>query len=304
MDLLAAYRAFVRVAESGSFSAVAREMGATQPAISRQVAALEDYLETRLIQRTTRRLTLTEDGRDLVVHARHVLDVVEESLAAVGRRRGTPSGLVRIGASVTFGRVYLAPRMPRLLARYPELSVDLALADGRADLIGQGLDLAIRVGEVTDASLVARRVGSISRMIVASAAYLEAHGEPTDPNELSTHQCILFDRDANPHEWRLESPEGPIAVPVSGRFATDSLEAAQVALVAGLGIAVLPAWSIAEALSDGRVRPVLERWQPPRLKLHAVYPSRRHLAPRIRAVIDFLVEEFRLDPVISAYGES
>jgi DNA-binding transcriptional LysR family regulator len=303
LDLLAAYRAFVRVAESGSFSAVAREMGTTQPAISRQIAALEDYLDARLIQRTTRRLTLTEDGRDLVVHARRVLEVVEESLAAVGRRRGAPAGLVRIGASVTFGRLYLAPRMPRLLARYPELSVDLSLADDRRDLIEQGLDLAIRVGDVPDTSLVARRIGSISRVIVAATDYIEARGEPAHPSELSGHDCILFDRDSNPRAWTFESAEGPVTIPVAGRFQTDSLEAGREALLGGLGVAVIPAWAISEALADGRVKPILQRWQPPRLPLHTVYPSRRHLAPRTRVVIDFLVEEFRLDPVISAYGE-
>ena len=303
MDLLAAYRAFVRVAESGSFSAVAREMGTTQPAVSRQIAALEDYLETRLIQRTTRRLTLTEDGRDLVVHARRVLDVVEESLSAVGRRRGAPSGLVRIGASVTFGRLYLAPRMARLLARYPELSIDLALSDSRADLIEQGLDLAVRAGQVTDASLVARRVGSITRVIVAATGYLAARGEPGHPTELGSHDCILFDRDAHPREWQFDGSEGPITVQVAGRFQTDSLEAAREAVLGGLGVAVLPAWVISEPLADGRVKAVLQRWQPPRVPMHTVYPSRRHLAPRTRAVIDFLVEEFRLDPVISAYGE-
>jgi DNA-binding transcriptional LysR family regulator len=303
VDLLAAYRAFVRVAESGSFSAVAREMGTTQPAVSRQIAALEDYLDTRLIQRTTRRLTLTEDGRDLVVHARHVLEVVEESLSAVGRRRGTPSGLVRIGASVTFGRLYLAPRMRRLLARFPELSVDLSLTDDRRDLIEQGLDLAIRVGNVPDTSLVARRVGSISRVIVAGAGYLEDHGEPTHPDELTGHECLLFDRDPNPRSWSFESSDGPISIAVKGRFQTDSLEAMREAVLDELGIAVMPAWVISDALYDGRVKPILQRWQPPRLPLHTVYPSRRHLAPRTRAVIDFLVEEFRLDPVISAYGE-
>jgi DNA-binding transcriptional LysR family regulator len=303
VDLLAAYRAFVRVAESGSFSAVAREMGTTQPAVSRQIAALEDYLDTRLIQRTTRRLTLTEDGRDLVVHARRVLEVVDESLSAVGRRRGTPSGLVRIGSSVTFGRLYLAPRMPRLLARFPELSVDLSLTDDRRDLIEQGIDLAIRVGNVPDTSLVARRVGSISRVIVAGAGYLEARGEPAHPDELATHDCILFDRDANPRSWNFEGSDGPISIGVAGRFQTDSLEAMREAVMGELGVAVLPAWVISDALEDGRVKPILQRWQPPRLPLHTVYPSRRHLAPRTRAVIDFLVEEFRLDPVISAYGE-
>jgi DNA-binding transcriptional LysR family regulator len=303
VDLLAAYRAFIRVAETGSFSAVAREMGTTQPAISRQVAALEDFLDARLIQRTTRRLTLTEDGRDLVEHARQVLETVDESLAAVGRRRGVASGRVRIGASVSFGRLYVMPRLPRLLARYPELSVVLLLSDARQDLIEQSLDVALRVGEISDASLVARRVGSISRVIVAATSYIERRGEPAHPSELATHDCVVFERESNPHEWEFANGTESVRVQVAGRFSTDSMEVVPEAVLGGLGIAVLPAWMMPDALADGRVRPVLQSWQPPRLPLHAVYPSRRHLASRVRAVIDFLVEEFRLDPVISAYGE-
>ena len=145
MDLLAAFRTYVRVAESGSFSAVARELGATQPAISRQVAALEEHLGARLIQRTTRSLTLTEDGRDLLGHALRVLDTVDEAEAAVGRRHAAPSGLIRLAAPASFGRLYVAPRMPRLLARYPDLLVELRMSDTVADLVADGIDLVGRV---------------------------------------------------------------------------------------------------------------------------------------------------------------
>ena len=155
MDLLAAFRTFTRVAEAGSFSAVARESGMTQPAVSRQVLALEEHLGARLIQRTTRSLMLTEDGRDLLDHARRVLDCVEEAETAVGRRQGAPSGLIRIAVPATFGRLYVAPRMRRLLDRYPELSVELHMSDSVTDMIAAGIDLAIRGGPVHEASLVA-----------------------------------------------------------------------------------------------------------------------------------------------------
>jgi LysR family transcriptional regulator for bpeEF and oprC len=160
LDLLGALRTFIRVAESGSFSAVAREIGATQPAVSRQIAALEEHLGARLIQRTTRSLTLTEDGRDLLGHARRVLDAGEETEAAIGRRRTSPAGLVRLATPVTLGRLYVVPRLPRLLGRYPELSIELTMSDAQIDLVSHGVDLAIRAGEVADTSLVARRIGS------------------------------------------------------------------------------------------------------------------------------------------------
>jgi DNA-binding transcriptional LysR family regulator len=302
VDLLTAYRAFVRVAEAGSFSAVAREMGTTQPAVSRQVAALEDHLGARLIQRSTRRLTLTEDGREFLAQARHALEAFEESLASVGRQQRRPAGLVRIGAPLVFGRRSLAPRIPRLLARYPELSVDLRFSGARQDLISEGLDLVIRPGEVGDTSLVARRLGSFAILTVASAEYLDRHGEPARPQDLATHECVIFDRDENGRIWHFEGPGGAASVRVQGRFASDSIDAIREAVLAGVGIAVLPAWLVSEALTEGRVRPVLQDWPRPRLPLHVVYPSRRHLPPRTRAVIDFLVQEFRLDPVVSEYG--
>ena len=303
MDLLAAFRVFVRVAEAGSFSAVAREVGATQPAVSRQVAALEEHLGARLLQRTTRSLALTEDGRDLLGHARRVLDCVEEAEAAVGRGHRAPAGLVRLATPASFGRLYVAPRMRRLLDRYPELSVELHMSDTVSDLVADGIDLAIRGGTIAEASLVARRIGSSARYVVASADYLEQHGEPVHPHDLAGHSCVVFLNSANPHEWRFEGPDGTVVVPVTGRFRTDSSEAMREAVLAGVGVALFSAWAFGEELASGQVRAVLREFQTERVSIHAIYPSRRNLAPRTRAVIDFLVDEFRLDPALSSYGE-
>jgi len=304
MDLLAAFRTFVRVAESGSFSAVAREVGATQPAISRQIGALEQHLEARLIQRTTRSLTLTEDGRDLLGHARRVLDCVDEAEIAVGHRKGAPSGLVRIAAPSTFGRLYVAPRIRRLLDRYPELSVELHMSDSVTDMIAAGIDLAIRGGTVQEASLVTRRIGASARFVVASTEYLERNGAPAHPSDLTRHSCIAFIQNATPNEWRFNGPDGTVSVEVAGRFRTDSSEAVREAVVSGIGLALMPSWVFGADLTGGRVQAVLQRFQAEQVPIQAVYPSRRHLAPRTRAVIDFLIDEFRLDPAISTYGEA
>ncbi len=304
MDLLAGLRTFIRVAESGSFSAVAREIGATQPAVSRQISALEQHLDARLIQRTTRSLMLTEDGRDLLDHARRVLDCVEEAETAVGRRQGAPSGLIRIATPAMFGRLYVAPRMRRLLDRYPELSVELHMSDSITDMIAAGIDLAIRGGSVQEASLVARRIGSSARAVVASTEYLERNGTPAHPSDLARHSCIVLLQGATPNEWRFDGPGGAVAVGIAGRFRTDSTEAIREVVAAGLGFALAPAWVFGDDLTTGRVQPVLQRYQAERVAIHAVYPSRRNLAPRTRAVIDFLLDEFRLDPAISTYGET
>lgn len=306
MDLVSGFRIFIRIAETGSFSAVAREMGATQPAVSRQLASLETHLGARLFQRSTRSLTLTEDGRELLAHARLVVEAVEETEAAIGRRRTSPSGLVRLGCPGVFGRLYVAPRMGRLLDRYPELSVDLSMTDNVVDMVQDGLDLSIRVGEVMDASLVARRIGSTTAIAVASEAYVAAHGAPMHPSDLAEHACIRFTRSATPDVWNFEGPEGKLSIPVAGRLRTNGIEAVIEAAVAGVGVALVPTWMLRGDMAGGAggLRRVLAAWQPPRRAISVVYPSRRFLAPRTRAVIDFLVDEFRLDPTISSYGET
>ena len=304
MDLLTAFRTFVRISETGSFSAVAREVGATQPAISRQVAQLEQHLGVRLFQRSTRSLTLTEDGRDLLTHAQLVLDTVAETEAAIGQRRLSPSGLVRLGCPAVFGRVYIAPRIGLLLDRYKELSVELSIEDDVVDMVQQGLDLSVRVGEIADPSLVARRIGSTTSHTIASAEYLERMGEPHHPNELSAHDCVLFTRFPSPDEWIFQGAEGSVTVTVKGRFRSNGIEAVLAAVIAGLGVSRVPIWMVRDELDSGRVRRILPDWRPKPRPIFAVYPSRRFLAPRTRAVIDFLVDEFRLDPVISAYGET
>ena len=295
MDLLAAFRVFVRVAESGSFSAVARELGQTQPAVSRQVSALESHLGARLLQRTTRSLALTSDGQDLLGHARSVLEAVERAEGAVGRHRQGPSGLVRVSSSVTFGRVVIAPRLPGLLERHPMLEVDLRLDDRPADLVHDGIDVAVRVGDITEASLIARRLGTVSMQVMGAPVYLARHGVPRTLEDLASHQCVIRERTAHPNVWRLIGADGVRDVPVSGRFRTDSVEAAKVAVSSGMGLAVLSNWLMQKELAAGTVVPVLTDWKPPAPAVHAVYPSQRNLAPRSRAVIDFLVAEFKRD---------
>ena len=299
MDLLAAFRVFVRVAEAGSFSSVARELGVTQPAVSRQVSALEAHLGARLLQRTTRSIALTADGLDLLGHARTVLDAVERAEGAVGRTAAGPAGLVRLGSSVSFGRIVIAPRLPVLLARYPALEVDLRLDDRPSDLVHEGIDVAVRVGEITEASLIARRIGNVTRNIMASAEYLARHGAPQTVDELAGHECILLERAGHSNIWQLEGEDGLRDIPVHGRFRTDSVEAARVAVNSGMGLAILSNWLMERELAAGVVKHVLPAWTPPPGPVHAIYPSQRNLAPRTRVIIDFLVAEFRNDRALS-----
>jgi DNA-binding transcriptional LysR family regulator len=304
MDVLDAMHSFVRVVETGSFSAVAREKQSSQPTISKQVAWLERRLGVRLLQRTTRSLALTEDGRVFAAHAAAALEAVEEAEACVSPRRHNPAGLVRLGCPVAFGRLHIAPRLRRLLDRYPELSVELMMSDGFANLVEQGIDIAIRVGNLPDASLIARRIGTTRRVTVASPEYFARRPVPRVPEDLLNHDCIVYTALATGNEWHFEGKDGPIKVRVGGRFSTNSSEAVREGVLTGCGIAVCPTWLFRNELNEGSIRIVLQEFEPIRLPVHAIYPSRRFMSAKVQAVVDYFADEFRLDAGLSDYGAS
>ena len=292
MDVLGALRVFVRVTETGSFSAVAREVHASQSAVTRQIAQLEQHFGVRLFHRTTRRLSLTDDGQTLLSHAQHLIDSADEMEAALGRQSAAPRGLVRLGTSVA-GGMFLATRLPVLLARYPGLSVELVMNDQFIDMVTERLDLALRSGEIADASLVVRRIGQLGRAVVAAPVYLERNGAPSTPADLATHTCLIHDAAADPDVWRFTGPDGPIRIQVSGAFIANDSEAVRRAARAGHGIALLPEIQLIDDLRAGRLFRLLDDYPSHIVPTHIVYPSRRNLAPRTRVVMDFLVEQTR-----------
>jgi DNA-binding transcriptional LysR family regulator len=304
MDMLVAMRAFVRVAEAGGFTAVARELNTTQPTVSRTIEALERHLGTRLFNRSTRAVTLTEDGRQFYTMANQALEAVTEAENFVGRRRANPSGSLRLATPVAFGRLHVAPRLRRFLDRYPEIRIEMTMSDEFVDLIGNGIDLAIRIGEITDPTLIARRIGITRRVAVASPTYLRQRSKPTRPEELVEHDCVVSTGLATGNQWPFDSPEGPIAVRVSGRFLVDSSEGVREGVLGGLGIGLVPIWIVKEEVELGTVEIILEEFEPKRLPIHAIYPSRRLISPKVRAMVDFLAEEFASDPVISASADN
>ena len=234
MDLIGALGALVRVVEAGSFSAVARERGASQSAVTRQIAQLEQHFGVRLFHRTTRRLSLTDDGQALLGHARHMLETAEEMEAALGRQSRSPAGLVRIGVSVAGAR-FLAARLPVLMREYPGLKIELVVRDQFADMIEDRLDLALRSGEIADVSLVARRVGNLGRAAVAAPAYLERHGAPSTPEDLTSHLCLVHDVGPDSDVWRFTGPQGAVSVRVAGGFIANDSAIGSVAARAGHG---------------------------------------------------------------------
>jgi DNA-binding transcriptional LysR family regulator len=300
-DRLQLFRTFVRVVEAGSFSSVAREANTSQPTVSRQIAVLEEHLGCLLFQRTTRTLTLTDDGRVFYESALRALEATDEAEGAVGRRKAKPTGRLRLAAAGVFGRLHVIPRLPRFLARYPDVEIDLMIADRFVDLVEDGIDLAIRIGPITDANLIARRIGLSRRAVVASPAYLDRREAPQRPEDLQDHDCIVYTRLASGASWRFETPQGPVSIAIRGRFRVDNTEGVRAAALQGLGIGYVPLWHFVEGeLESGRLLPLLASYAAPDQPISAVYPSRRFLAPKVRAMIDHLADEFALDPALSA----
>lgn len=292
MDLLAGLRTFTRIVEVGSFSAVARETGSSHSAVTRLVGQLEDHFGVRLFQRTTRRLSLTEDGQDLLGYARNVLDMAAEMEGALGRQRSSPTGLVRVGTPAG-ATPFLVPRLGELLKRYPGLVVDLAVSDQFGNLIEERLDIAIIGQEPADSSLIARVVGSVGRIAVASPAYLERHGAPGRPEDLAQHPCIIHDVGPGSSRWRFGPKDKPIEVDVSGPLHANSATAVQRGALAGLGIARMSELQVADDLRANRLYRLLPDYLPEQFQISIVYPSRRHVPPRVRVTIDFLIEQTR-----------
>jgi DNA-binding transcriptional LysR family regulator len=303
MDLIDALRCFIRVVETGSFSAVSRESQITQSAVSRQVAQLEQHFKARLFHRSTRHLSLTDDGQSLLTHARRLMDVTDEMEEALGRQSSSPTGTVRLGTSIAGGLV-LAPRLPLLLARHPGLKVELVMHDQLGDMVLDRLDLEWRSGEIADASLVARRVGETGRAVVAAPAYLEQYGVPSEPDDLVSHACLIHSSMTNPNTWRFTGPEGPVDVRVSGAFIANDSTAVLRAARSGHGIALLNEIEVVDDLQAGRLCRLLKDYPSQILPVHIIYPSRRNLAPRTRVVMEFVIEQAREIQALLATGSN
>lgn len=299
MDRLEAMEMFVRIVETGSFSTVARQLGTTQPTVSKQLTALEKRLGTRLLQRSTRKLSVTEAGQAFYQRCKHIVDEVRDAEGTLGQMNSTFGGRIHVNASITFGEMFLTPLVLQFQERYPDLSFELTVNDRFIDLLEEGVDVAIRIGRMNDSSLVARRLGSTRRVTVATPAYLEKHGTPRQPMDLGDHNCLLYSYLSTGNEWQFEGPGGEIRVRVSGSLMSNNGHMLLEAVRAGVGIAMGPDWLMHELLASGEIRAILPEYAPKALDISAVYPSNRLLSAKVRAFIDFLQEEFAKIPALN-----
>lgn len=286
---------FERVVREGSFTAAARAMGLGKSTVSERVSRLEASLGVRLLQRTTRSLRPTQDGLAFYERCRRVVAELRDAEAAITRQANEPRGTLRVTCPRLFAYAFLGAVMQQMLDKCPEVQIELVLAERTVDLVEEGFDLALRIGRLPDSSLVVRKLGSAPMVYAASPGYLDVRGRPGDPDELADHDLIVVGR-AGPVQWPMAQGGQVVGIPVTGRVAVNSLVVAQSLAIQGAGIAFLPAFQCAEALTRGLLEPVLRDRRPPPMPVNALYPSNRHLSPRVRVFLDLLVEHTSASP--------
>lgn len=293
LNLMAVY---AHVVEGGSFTAAARRLGMSRSAVSKAVAKLEKSLGARLLNRSTRHLSMTEVGAAFAEHCSRILDEAAQAEQAVSSLHGQPRGMLKVAASVAFGTLHVAPALADFLGRYPELNIDMTIADRAIDLAEEGYDVVVRVARDLPPNLVARRLAPVRRKLCATPEYFEKHGIPLVPQDLMRHNCLDYTHSGEQGLWRFTGPEGEIAVPVSGRLHINDDEALSQAVLGGLGLALLPTFIIGKDLQAGRLRAALSEYIPVERHVYAIYLPTRHLPAKVRAFIDFLMERFGPDP--------
>ncbi len=296
MDNLSGMAAFARVVETNSFTEAARRLGMSKAAVSKQVSKLEERLGARLLNRTTRRLSLTEVGAAFYESCARIIAEAEDAELAVSRLNVTPRGTLKIDAPVNFGMQYLAPLLPPFMLQHPELRVDMSFNDRFIDLVEEGCDLAVRIGQLPDSSLVARKLAETKSVICAAPSYWDRHGRPCEPSELADHECFAYSYLATGNEWRLRGPGGTVAVRISGSLAANNGDVLRQAAVAGVGVVAMPVFIVCDDLRAGRLEAVLPDYEPPTRGIYAVYPHNRHLSAKVRVFIDHLVGAFDPPP--------
>lgn len=291
MDRLAALETFVRVVDTGSFSAAARRQGLGQPAVSKAVVQLEQWLGVSLLLRSTRSVVPTEAGRLFYERAKRTIEEAEEAVEAARGAAGSLSGRLRVSASVCFGRIHVIPNLPAFLAEHPDLELELVLDDRYVDVVNEGIDVALRTGTMPDSNMTTRRIAEGRQIVVATPAYLQRHGTPMSPGDLAGHQAIIYSRGAAATDWTFRKAGAETPVVLHGRLKVTQGEGLREAVTRHLGLTVALEWLFSPELKSGEVVRILEDWDLPPKQLSAVYPTGRLAGAKARAFVAF-VERF------------
>jgi DNA-binding transcriptional LysR family regulator len=288
MDRLAAIEIFIRVVDTGSFSAAARHYDVGQPAVSKAVAQLEEWLGVKLLLRTTRALTPTEAGTSFYLRAKRAVDETDEAVLAA---RGTASGLsgkLRVSAAVCFARLHIVPRLPEFMKEHPSLDLELVLDDRNIDLVDEGIDVALRMGVLADSNMTARRIAEASRRIIGTPDYFKRHGIPKAPADLLAHQAVIYTRDGGGEDWKFRKETAEVSVKMQGRLKITATEGLRAAVFAEMGLAIASEWAFTPELKSGAVVSVMDDWVLPSISLSAVYPTGRLASTKARLFTAFV----------------
>jgi len=293
MDRLLSMAVFKRVVDAGSFAGAAGHFGISPEMAGHHVKALEAHLGVRLLNRTTRRMHLTEAGAAYHARCAQILSEIEEAEAEAGAQQVAPSGLLRVTGPLTFGELHLGPAISDYLARYSSVSVELFLSDRHVNLIDEGFDLAIRIGEPPDSSLIARRLASSRLILCAAPTYLDRRGHPREPNDLRQHACLVYADLRSPRTWRFTAPDGHVeTVQIAGPFSFNNPQLIVSLAVAGHGLILWPSFAVGVDILAGRLVPLLTTWRSRELTIQALYPHRPLLSAKVRTFVDFLAQRF------------
>ena len=287
MDKLYAIEAFIKIVDAGSITAAAEALDVSQPAMVRTLAALERDLGVRLLNRTTRRMSLTDEGRDYYERSRYIVSAVEDAQQSLNARRAAPRGRLRIASSVPFGRMFVAPVVAEFLAEQPELNIELLLLDRIVDLVEEGMDVAVRIARLPDSSMVAHAIGETQRVIVASPALIKSGGTPKKPEDLRGKRCVTFTGVASPGHWNFHAGRKRLAVPVNSALVTNQIDAGVQACVQGIGYGQFFDYHVLTEIKAGRLVRVLEKFEDEPIPASIVYPSSRYRSPNVRSFAEF-----------------
>lgn len=296
MDRLNSMTLFIEVVKGNSFTAAAEKMGLSRAQVSKAVMQLEDHLHTRLLNRTTRRVSLTEFGRIYYDRCLSIMQDIHEIEGIASEQTSKPRGTLKLSAPTSFGILHLKDVIPQYIKQHPQVQISLNLADRFIDVVAEGFDLVIRIAELADSSLIARKIAPCKRVFCASADYLKQHGIPKVPQDLAIHHCLTYSLELKPDTWVLYGPNGTESIKVNGPVCADNGDILKAAAVSGLGITLLPTFIVGPDISRGRLQQVLSDYCPPDISIYAVFPSRRYLSAKVRTFVDYLSDYFGDEP--------
>ena len=296
MDRLKSMTIFVEVVNGEGFTAAAEKVGLSRAQVSKSVMQLEAHLGTRLLNRTTRRVSLTEIGRIYYERCIAILHDIDEVEGITSEQTTSPHGTLNLSAPTSFGILRLSEAIPQYIKLYPRVQISLKLADRFIDVVSEGLDLVLRIAELEDSSLIARKIAPCKRVFCASPDYLSQHGVPKVPQDLAIHHCLIYSNELKPDNWVLHGPNGAESVKVDGPVCADNGDILKTAAISGLGITLLPTFIVGPDLSAGRLQQVLSDYCPPEISIYAVFPSRRYLSAKVRTFVDFISGYFGDNP--------